>query len=67
MTLHIVADTDRCVGSGQCVLADPEAFDQNEDDGTVVLLRPEPADEAGIARAREAASICPGRALSLAD
>ena len=32
--MRIVADTDVCVGAGQCVLADPTVFDQNEDDGT---------------------------------
>ncbi|MFD7205669.1 ferredoxin [Streptomyces sp. NPDC059893] len=65
--MRIVADGERCVGSGQCVLADPEAFDQDDSDGTVSVLRPEPRTDAEIARAREAVGICPGRALSLED
>lgn len=62
---RIVADLDRCVGAGQCVLTDPDAFDQSEDDGTVVVLRENPADDEALKRARVAVEICPSRALSL--
>ncbi|WP_221330122.1 ferredoxin [Actinoplanes sp. L3-i22] len=65
--MHLEANRDRCVGSGQCVLVDPDAFDQDDADGLVVLLRAQPHDDAGLARAREAVNVCPGRALSLAD
>lgn len=63
----IVADLGRCVGAGQCVLTDPEAFDQSEDDGTVVVLRDTPADDEALKRAHVAVEICPSRALSLTD
>lgn len=63
----IVADLDRCVGAGQCVLTDPDAFDQSEEDGTVVVLQNTPADDEALKRARVAADICPSRALSLTD
>jgi len=61
--MRIVADTDVCIGAGQCVLTDPEVFDQ-DDDGTVVVLQeaPEGEHEAG---AREAVKLCPSQALSL--
>jgi ferredoxin len=64
--MRVVADTARCVGAGQCVLTDPDTFDQSDEDGTVVLLRERPADERALARVREAVHICPSRALSLA-
>ena len=64
--MHIVTDPDRCVGAGQCVLTDPTTFDQNEEDGTVVVLR-DPPDEQTAARVREAVHICPSRALSLTE
>jgi ferredoxin len=67
VSARIVADQDRCIGSGQCVMTDPETFDQSEDDGLVVLLREHPQTEAELARAREAVQLCPGRALSLQD
>jgi ferredoxin len=63
----IVADLDRCVGAGQCVLTDPDAFDQSEDDGTVVVLQATPADDEALKRARVAVDICPSQALSLAE
>ncbi|MCX4816297.1 ferredoxin [Streptomyces sp. NBC_01239] len=65
--MRIVADTQRCVGAGQCVLADPEAFDQHDSDGTVSILRPVPTNADELAKAKEAVAICPGRALSLRE
>ncbi|GIE89716.1 ferredoxin [Actinoplanes regularis] len=63
----IAADLDRCVGSGQCVLTNPDAFDQSDEDGTVVLLQDTPADDEALKRARIAVEICPSRALSLTE
>jgi len=65
--MRIVADLDRCVGAGQCVLTDPTTFDQNDEDGTVVVLRDHPEDQETSARAREAVHVCPSRALSLEE
>jgi ferredoxin len=62
--MRIVADLDRCVGAGQCVLSDPAAFDQS-DVGTVVVLREQPPDDEALARAREAVHLCPSGALAL--
>jgi ferredoxin len=63
----ILADTSRCVGAGQCVLTDPDAFDQDDAEGIVIVLRPEPEDDAALDRARRATLICPSQALSLVD
>ncbi|MEU0744476.1 ferredoxin [Streptomyces sp. NPDC006134] len=63
--MKIAADTDRCVGAGQCVRTAPELFDQGEDDGLVVVLDAEPG-EALLPAAGEAVDLCPARALSLA-
>lgn len=65
--MRIVADTSRCAGAGQCVLTDPALFDQSEDDGTVIVRLPEPADAVQLARARQAVHICPSQALSLRE
>jgi ferredoxin len=64
--VRLVADGDRCVGAGHCVLSDPETFDQGDVGGTVVLLR-QPPDGDALARAREAVYLCPSRALALVD
>lgn len=62
--MRIVADTDVCVGAGQCVLTDPSVFDQSEEDGTVIVLVSRPAD---TAKAKEAVFVCPSGALSLTE
>ncbi|MDP9841676.1 ferredoxin [Streptosporangium lutulentum] len=61
--MKIKADTDVCIGAGMCVLTAPEVFDQSEDDGTVVLLDPDPpaSREAAV---RRAVQLCPSGALS---
>lgn len=64
--MRIVADTTRCVGAGQCVLSEPEVFDQSEDDGTVVVLRERP-DEGELDGVHEALDLCPSQALSLVE
>jgi ferredoxin len=64
--VKITVETDKCVSSGQCVLLAPETFDQNEEDGTVVLLAEEPP--AGERDAvRQAELTCPAAAIRLAD
>jgi ferredoxin len=61
--MRIKADTEVCVGSGQCVLTEPAVFDQG-DDGIVVLLTDHP-DAETAAQARDAVTLCPSRALSI--
>ncbi|WP_410614345.1 ferredoxin [Amycolatopsis sp. lyj-109] len=62
--MKITVDTGSCVSSGQCVLLAPETFDQNEDDGTVVLLTAEPPAEQEDA-VRQAELTCPAAAIRL--
>lgn len=64
--MHIVARKHTCIGSGQCVFTDPEAFDQ-DDDGIVEVLRPllESADQEAFAR--QAVQVCPSRSLSIVE
>ena len=49
-----------------CVLYAPEVFDQNEDDGVVVLLADEPGP-ALAADTRKAAAACPALAIHLEE
>jgi ferredoxin len=62
--MRINVEFDRCVGAGQCVMVAPEVFDQNDDDGTVIVLQGHPADGAKV---HEAASLCPAQALSVVE
>jgi len=62
--MKIVIDQDTCCGAGTCVMVAPEVFDQREEDAIVVLLDAAPPQ--GLHETvREAASMCPGRAIQL--
>ncbi|SDS17879.1 ferredoxin [Jiangella sp. DSM 45060] len=59
--MKIIVEIDRCVGGGQCVMAAPDVFDQ-DDDGLAVLLDDDPpasmSDDVQLA-----ARLCPARAI----
>jgi ferredoxin len=62
----IRVDVARCVGAGQCVLAAPEVFDQNDDDGVVVLLDDSPPVESRE-RVLVAMERCPAQVITVQD
>lgn len=64
--MEISLDIDKCCGAGQCVLAAPEVFDQREDDGVVVLLDTDPAQEQ-LDAVREAAAVCPAAVIGVRE
>ena len=63
--MNVEIDQEGCVAAGQCVLAAPEVFDQRDEDGVAVLLREPSADD--YAATREAALLCPARAIALSE
>nr|AXL06525.1 ferredoxin [uncultured bacterium] len=65
--MKVIADTGKCIGAGQCVLTEPDVFDQNENDGRVIVLNDAPESELLAQKAREAVYLCPSRALSIAE
>ncbi|MDO3647419.1 ferredoxin [Nocardia mangyaensis] len=63
--LRIVADRDRCIGAGMCALLAAAVFDQDANDGRVLLLAPAlPEDHAAV---REAVAVCPSGALTVEE
>ncbi|MFD4561275.1 ferredoxin [Streptomyces sp. NPDC058469] len=65
-SLTVLLDRDRCCSAGQCVGAAPEVFEQDESDGRVTLLVPEP-DTRYADEVRFAADLCPSGAITLVD
>ncbi|MGE7385253.1 ferredoxin [Streptomyces sp. NPDC004126] len=63
-TARLSIDRERCIGAGMCAMTAPEVFDQDTDDGLVVLLQAEPAAER-VTAARMAAGVCPSGAIVL--
>jgi ferredoxin len=64
--IRVEVDRDACCGSGNCVRAAPAVFDQDDADGLVRLLDPNPPEQLG-ARVREAAHLCPSGAIRLIE
>ena len=64
--MRVVVDAGRCRGAGLCALTAPDVFDQDDEDGTVLVLDPEPpaAHEQQVAAA---ARLCPNSVISLED
>jgi ferredoxin len=64
--MRVAADRDVCIGSGMCLRTAPAVFDQDDDEGLVVLLAADvPAEDADAAR--QAVALCPSGALRLVE
>ena len=64
-TFVVHVDEDLCIGAGQCVLAAPAIFDQ-DDRGLVILLDATPPAALHEA-ARKAAKLCPARCITIVE
>ncbi|WP_078489911.1 ferredoxin [Streptomyces bikiniensis] len=64
--MDVQADRDRCLGAGMCVLTAPGVFDQDEDEGLVLLLDPRPPQDRHAA-VRIAAGVCPAEAVTISE
>ena len=65
-TVKVTVEVDKCVASGQCVLAAAEVFDQRDDDGVVILLNDNP-DSDQYEAVRLAAQMCPASVIHVAE
>ena len=63
--MRITADSTRCVGAGQCVLAAPEIFER-DDDAHVVVADGSP-NVSELYRVHQAIVRCPSGAITLAE
>ncbi|MFB7588654.1 ferredoxin [Streptomyces sp. NPDC056169] len=63
--LVIRVDRARCLGAGMCALTAPQVFDQDEEQGLVLLLNARPPQEQHAA-VRVAAGVCPASVITLA-
>jgi ferredoxin len=64
--MRVSVDQNKCVASGQCVLAAAGVFDQRDEDGIVVLLNDNPPDEL-YEDVRQAAAVCPALAITVEE
>jgi ferredoxin len=64
--VRVAADRDVCIGSGNCVFTAPAVFDQDDDEGLVVLLSAD-VDVQAAGAVRDAVAHCPSGALRIAE
>ena len=64
--MELTVDRDRCQGAGMCALTAPEVFDQDDEDGRVLLLTPTPPAPRRQS-ARMAAGLCPAAAITVIE
>ncbi|WP_020667349.1 ferredoxin [Amycolatopsis nigrescens] len=63
--MRIEIDRESCIGAGMCALTAPDVFDQDDDDGQVVVLQPTPPADAED-QVREAVELCPASVIRVA-
>jgi len=61
--MKVELEADKCVASGQCVVAAMDVFDQ-DDDGIAILLAEEVGDDQ-LDEVKEAVAVCPAAAIRL--
>ncbi|NJQ02550.1 ferredoxin [Streptomyces zingiberis] len=62
--MKVETDENRCIAVGNCAAVAPAVFDQNDEDGTVLLLDAAPP-EREHAEVRAAALRCPASAITV--
>jgi ferredoxin len=65
--MQVLADRSVCIGSGNCVLTAPRVFDQDDDEGLVVVLTPSAVAPADADAVRDAVAHCPSGALRVVE
>lgn len=64
--MDITVKRERCVGAGMCALTAPAVFDQDDNEGLVLLLDARPPREHHTS-ARIAAGTCPAGVISVTE
>ena len=64
--MKVIADRARCTSAGNCARVAPDLFDQQEDDGLVIVLQAQ-VPPALVDAAREAEGLCPAGAIAVVD
>ncbi len=64
--MRVTADRSVCVGAGLCAMTAPGVFDQDDEEGLVMVLTADP-DSAEWAAARQADVLCPSGAVRITE
>ncbi|WP_327139162.1 ferredoxin [Nocardia sp. NBC_01327] len=64
--MRVTADRNICIGAGLCALTAPAVFDQDDDEGLVIVRDAHP-DNMTEPAVREALNICPSGAIAFTE
>jgi ferredoxin len=64
--VRVIAYTQKCIASGNCVLTCSNVFEQRDSDGTVHVLNERPA-LALLNKVRQVVDLCPGQVFAVED
>lgn len=64
--MKVILDQDKCVASGQCVMAALDVFDQRDEDGIAFLLKDDIGSEE-LPGVQDAIAVCPALAIRLQE
>jgi ferredoxin len=64
VSVKVSTESEKCVGSGQCVGAAPGVFDQDDEFGLVMVLNKRPTSDEENA-VRHAANVCPAKCIHI--
>ena len=62
--MRVIAQTQKCIASGNCVLTCSQMFEQRDEDGVVHVVNEHPS-RALLARLRQVADLCPAQVFRL--
>jgi ferredoxin len=64
--VNVTVEPRKCIAAGMCVAHAPEVFDQDDDNGIVVLLAKHPTSDQAD-NVRNAAELCPAQVISVSE
>lgn len=64
--MRVIAYTQRCIASGNCVLTCSDVFEQRDSDGTVHVLNERPALSL-LEKVRQVVDLCPAQVFTIED
>lgn len=64
--MRVIAYTQKCIASGNCVLTCSSVFEQRDSDGTVHVLNERPS-LALLNKIRQVVDLCPGQVFTIED
>ncbi len=64
--MRVIAQTQKCIGSGNCAFTCPQVFGQRDEDGVVHVINEHPSLDL-LARVKQVVDLCPAQVFRVED